>query len=607
MKFVKGVFFYMERLNSSLDDLLRQEMADVERLAEAKGSRLDSLFQIMETHQHEIYSDEEVTLNNVDIDAYNDNVDDVLIDVVMSKDAIEQSYAKGEITMEQCNQLLNVYNKQMNEQRKKLFGFVGYQLKHSTLRKKDMLLLLAYGYNSTKFKIPLSNADVEKVVDQALDKKMLPSFIDDKGEIIPYELANLMLQCYHITSDGNAVYRYKDNHYEIVEDEFYFEIDKYVDNKKFFTKNLRLAVLDHIQNKSRNKVSKDSNYINFKNGLLNMKTRKLEPHTHEAFTLGTYNAEYHPEKADITGTAWERFLLTTVDADVIPLIQEMIGLCLFPLTSKLQRCFILCGEGSNGKSILLKTINEIVPAHLRSSIPMGGYDKRFTNYMIKDKQVNICTDDPTTHLEEIGNFKCVMSGEAINIEGKQRDLEQIEVNLTHISSFNRLPTSSEKTEALLRRLVIIEFKKSFGTIEQVQAGERDCVADVFLEDKIKQELDTIVAWGIEGVYRVLNNFYKLSETESTKRALKSYEQEMDTVAKWISECVVKHAEMKNKDCLKTKTLFTAYKEWCDNEGYTSLQRRSFDSSIKRLLGKYSKPYNNTDVYRVSFKGFNRNN
>lgn len=597
----------MERLNSSLDDLLRQEMADVERLAEAKGSRLDSLFQIMETHQHEIYSDEEVTFNNVDIDAYNDNIDDVLIDVVMSKDAIEQSYAKGEITMEQCNQLLNVYNKQMNEQRKKLFGFVGYQLKHSTLRKKDMLLLLAYGYNSTKFKIPLSNADVEKVVDQALDKKMLPSFVDDKGEIIPYELANLLLQCHHITSDGVRVYKYTDTHYEIVEDEFYFEIDKYIDDKKNFTKNLRLAVMDHIQNKAKNKISKDSNYINFKNGLLNMKTRKLEPHTHEAFTLGTYNAEYHPEKADITGTAWERFLLTTVDADVIPLIQEMIGLCLFPLTRKIQRCFILYGGGANGKSILLNTINEIVPSHLRSSISMEEYDKRFTNYMIKDKLVNICTDDPTTHLEKIGNFKCVMSGEAINIEGKQRDLEQIEVNLTHISSFNRLPTASEKTEALLRRLIIIEFKKSFGTVEQVQAGERDFVADKFLEDKLKQELDVIVAWAIEGVYRVLDSFYALSETESTKMALKSYEQELDTVAKWISECVVKHAEMKNKDCLKTKTLFTAYREWCDNEGYTSLQRRSFDGSIKRLLGKYSKPYNNTDVYRVSFKGFNRNN
>ena len=280
---------------------------------------------------------------------------------------------------------------------------------------------------------------------------------------------------------------------------------------------------------------------------------------------------------------------------------------MFPLTRKIQRCFILYGGGANGKSILLNTINEIVPSHLRSSISIDGYDQKYTNYMIKDKQVNICTDDPTTHLDRIGNFKCIMSGEAINIEGKQRDLEQIEVNLTHISSFNRLPTASEKSEALLRRLIIIEFKKSFGTIEQVQAGERDCVADKFLEDKLKQELDVIVAWAIEGVYRVLDNFYALSETESTKMALKSYEQELDTVAKWISECVVKHAEMKNKECLKAKILFTAYKEWCDSEGYTSLQRRSFDGSIKRLLGKYSKPYNNTDVYRVSFKGFNRNN
>lgn len=598
----------MERLNSSLDDLLRQEMADVERLAEAKGSRLDSLFQIMETHQHEIYSNEEETLTKDDFNSFNEDAEEILIDAVMPKDVIEQSYAKGEITMEQCNRLLNVYNKQMNEQRRKLFGVIGHYItKNPSYRNKDALVLLAHGYNHTKFKVPLTDSDIEKVVAQALDKKMLPSFVDDKGEIIPYELANLMLQCHHITSDGNVVYRYKDNHYEIVEDEFYFEIDKYVDNKKFFTKNLRLAVLDHIQNKARNKVSKDSNYINFKNGLLNMKTRKLEPHTHEAFTLGTYNAEYHPEKADITGTAWERFLLTTVDADVIPLIQEMIGLCLFPLTRKIQRCFILYGGGANGKSILLNTINEIVPSHLRSSISIDGYDQKYTNYMIKDKQVNICTDDPTTHLDRIGNFKCIMSGEAINIEGKQRDLEQIEVNLTHISSFNRLPTASEKSEALLRRLIIIEFKKSFGTIEQVQAGERDCVADKFLEDKLKQELDVIVAWAIEGVYRVLDNFYALSETESTKMALKSYEQELDTVAKWISECVVKHAEMKNKECLKAKILFTAYKEWCDSEGYTSLQRRSFDGSIKRLLGKYSKPYNNTDVYRVSFKGFNRNN
>lgn len=598
----------MERLNSSLDDLLRQEMADVERLAEAKGSRLDSLFQIMETHQHEIYSNEEETLTKDDFNSFNEDAEEILIDAVMPKDVIEQSYAKGEITMEQCNRLLNVYNKQMNEQRRKLFGVIGHYItKNPSYRNKDALVLLAHGYNHTKFKVPLTDSDIEKVVAQALDKKMLPSFVDDKGEIIPYELANLMLQCHHITSDGNVVYRYKDNHYEIVEDEFYFEIDKYVDNKKFFTKNLRLAVLDHIQNKARNKVSKDSNYINFKNGLLNMKTRKLEPHTHEAFTLGTYNAEYHPEKADITGTAWERFLLTTVDADVIPLIQEMIGLCLFPLTRKIQRCFILYGGGANGKSILLNTINEIVPSHLRSSISMGGYDERFTNSMIKDKQVNICTDDPTTHLDRIGNFKCVMSGEPINVERKNQDLEQIEVNLTHISSFNRLPTASEKTEALLRRLIIIEFNKSFGTIEQVQAGERDNVADLYLEEKIKQELDIIVAWAIEGVYRVLDNFYKLSETESTKMALKSYEQELDTVAKWISECVVKHAEMKNKECLKAKILFTAYKEWCDSEGYISLQRRSFDGSIKRLLGKYSKPYNNTDVYRVSFKGFNRNN
>ena len=218
--------------HSNLDDLLRQEIADIEGISNAKSSNLESLFQLMKSSDEVINPNEDDSLT----DDFDNTIDDILIDTVMRKEAIQQAYKEGQINSQQAQKYLQVYEQQMKLQKKKLFGFISYQLKHTTLRKKDMLLMLAHGYNSTKFEIPLSNDEVEKAVNQALEKNMLPSFIDEKGDIIPYELARLLLQCYKITSDGKLVYKYNGTHYEVVEDEFYFEIDKNIENKKTFTK-----------------------------------------------------------------------------------------------------------------------------------------------------------------------------------------------------------------------------------------------------------------------------------------------------------------------------------------------------------------------------------
>ena len=478
---------------------------------------------------------------------------------------------------------------------------------NTQLREFDNLLFMALGINQKLCNPPLEVAEVEGIVRNVIENYTPEPFIGEHGSIIYPLLAEQILKDNHILVDDTQKYIYNGKHYDLVNKNFYNEISSYIEDKSRLTTNTIREVnmnIQHLADHIDEKV--DTRYINFQNGLFNVDTKQLEPHSHNNFSLGMYEANYMDWCSDITGTAWEQYLKVTLGEDMIPTIQELIGLCLFPLTRKTQKCFTLIGEGSNGKSVLLNTILKIIPSHLISDLSMEDYDTRFANASIKGKQVNIQLDDRTVHLDKIGNFKKVMSGEPIFIERKGVDGETITTNVTHISSFNKLPSVNEKSQAFLRRLVIIPFEKSFGTEEEVEAGERDLVADPNLEDKISKELDIIVAWGIEGLYRVIENNYIITEIATMKKAKSDYAEDSDVVQKWINECVVKHSDLPNKDCLKATQLYHAYMDWAKHEGYTELKRRAFDDRIKVLLKKQSHDYRRNIVYKVSFKGFNRN-
>ena len=53
-------------------------------------------------------------------------------------------------------------------------------------------------------------------------------------------------------------------------------------------------------------------------------------------------------------------------------------------------------------------------------------------------------------------------------------------------------------------------------------------------------------------------------------------------------------------------LYRAYCAWCDNESYEPIKRRKFDARISVLLKKNIHEINGTPRFRVSYKGFNRN-
>ncbi|MFQ6077358.1 MAG: bifunctional DNA primase/polymerase, partial [Candidatus Bathyarchaeia archaeon] len=117
-------------------------------------------------------------------------------------------------------------------------------------------------------------------------------------------------------------------------------------------------VIAHIQRMtyaSRDIFNQPLNLIPVKNGVLDILTLELNPHSPETHFLAKVPVEWD---VNATCPAVEKFLLEVLRGEDIPVIKEAIGYTLYR-DYRIQKAFMFLGEGANGKSTLL-----LVIAHL---------------------------------------------------------------------------------------------------------------------------------------------------------------------------------------------------------------------------------------------------
>lgn len=484
---------------------------------------------------------------------------------------------------------------------KSLYKDLCKYIKNPLFREFENLKVIAAGLNSVKCEKSIPETQLNNIVNDIIDKYYLPDYIDAKGKIIPLNLAKEIVEKKKVISDRLNSYIYQDGYYCEV-DSFYRDIVELIEDPSLITPKLVNDTSFHIfQSTNRGSVENDRRYINFKNGLWDIKNKKIISHTNEIITLGQFNGSYDGINKSIEGSRFEQYLNTSIEKDLIPVVQEMIGVCLYPLTDKIHYFYILVGEGRNGKGILMDIILNIVPSNFRSGITMKDYDTRFANASIKGKTLNICTDDKTTRLEGIGNLKSVTAGEGIFVERKGVDGVMIKTNLTHISSFNTLPSMQEKTNALFDRMIVIPFNNTFGDADEVRRGKKDMLKDPNLKrDIIDNELDIIISWAMEGLYRVIENKYRFTKPKMILDKLESYRSEVDSVRDWASKNLRAVRATSNKQYIKASILFQKYREWCIEEGAQEVKKKAFNESMYRMYKNYYKEIQKNNYYSVRF-------
>jgi putative DNA primase/helicase len=286
--------------------------------------------------------------------------------------------------------------------------------------------------------------------------------------------------------------------------------------------------------------------LNVLNGILDLKNGQLHPHTPEYLSPVQIKIKYDPAAKC---PAWEKFLESTFDRDLHPLIWQLIGWLLVPDTSP-QKAVLLVGSGGNGKSVLLDALVAILGRENTSAKTLQQLDEdRFSCADLYGKLANICADIPTTEMKSSSMFKAIVSGDVIDAQHKHKDPFSFEPYARLVFSANAFPRSADATDGFFRRWVVIPFERSFdGTTERRNKLQLN------QELQSPEELSGVLNMAI----RALENFrmFGFHESKKVAEAGMSFRETTDPLAAWFEKRVKKVAESR----INTKTLLYAFND-----------------------------------------------
>ena len=305
--------------------------------------------------------------------------------------------------------------------------------------------------------------------------------------------------------------------------------------------------------------------INVRNGLYNILEDTLTEHTPNYFSTVQLDVAY--DKA-AGCPLFKKFLAESMGGDMeqVGLIQEMLGYFLIPVNSA-QKCFVIVGAASAGKSVLLRVLNDVLLGRRNvSNVSWQALNERFKTAELFGKLANIFADLPTKNIDDNGIFKALVGEDYLTVEKKNKNPFSFQSSARLLFSCNSIPKNyGDRSEGFYRRLVILRFKYT------VPKEKRDPE----LLEKFRMEADGIFLFALEGLRRLMGNCYIFSETQVNADELQQYREESDSVLSFVKDC----CELSAEHSVGSTELFHAYKGYCEECGLRPYAQKNFVQQI----------------------------
>ena len=353
--------------------------------------------------------------------------------------------------------------------------------------------------------------------------------------------------------------------WERVEDRYIKQLVQETVVKDKITSSYVSSILEIIKSmvyRKDHKFDEKQKTINCKNGELLLEDGKwvLHDHCREHYRTSQIPVYYD---ADAQAPRFEKFLDEIFEYDEDKedkklLFAEMLGYCLIPST-EFEKFFILTGPGANGKSRLLRVIEELLGQNNVSSVDPKEFSNRFQVAYLQCKMANIITELSIGHKTSDGQLKAIASGELITAEYKHQPPFQFRPTCKVFCGTNHPPVFKDNSNGLYRRAVIISFNRVFQESEQ----------DKKLDEKLANELPGILNIALRGLKKLLEDGYFI-EPQSCKDAKLALQLRNDHVARFIFENCIKEPGLK----VSISVLHDAYRKWSISQGIISLRNKN---------------------------------
>lgn len=232
--------------------------------------------------------------------------------------------------------------------------------------------------------------------------------------------------------------------------------------------------------------------------------------------------------------------------------------------------FIICiGNGANGKSVVLKLLEDLCGIESVAGVQPSQFANTFQRAHLQNKLVNIVTEIEQGAVIDDAALKGITSGETTTVEHKFGAPFQLTPFATCWFGANHMPHTRDFSDGLFRRAVILKFDAVF----KPEFGN----CDPFLGAKLKAELSGILTMALNAYSAALVNGF--TTPSSSAQAKNEWRLEADQVAQFIDAvCVASRG-----DEVQASVLYGSYKTWADGNGIRrSLSMKSFRERLTRL-------------------------
>lgn len=262
-----------------------------------------------------------------------------------------------------------------------------------------------------------------------------------------------------------------------------------------------------------------------------------------------------------------RFLVLSLpNEDERKLVQEYCGYTLLN-DVRFQVAQVWVGDGCNGKSVLLKIIEQL---HAKVGSIRLDQLSGFGLAPLVDASLIICSEAPKRGIDEQA-FKQIVSGDALSIEYKFKDMFMYSPTAKMLVACNRFPHFSDDSNGVWRRLQIIRWGVNITKSQQIANLDRLI---------IENELKIVVDWCLEGLSRLLQRG-DFNEPASVRQRKETEKINSNNVLAFVDDCGLM-LDSSGANLLK-ENVYEKYAEYCAANGLTACHGAEF---WKRMLQKF---------------------
>jgi P4 family phage/plasmid primase-like protien len=318
-------------------------------------------------------------------------------------------------------------------------------------------------------------------------------------------------------------------------------------------------------------------YINLQNGILNVETGELLPHSKDFGFLYCLPYNYDPKAESPT---WDLMMknLTRSRQHMIDAVEEYLGYIVSGMEYHYNKMLVLAGDGNNGKTTVLNCMQKVVGEKNYASIAVQDFKKTFTPAELFGKLANFSEEASKEAFKESPFIKALTGNSEIQVERKFEHPFKFKNRAKIVLTYNEIPYISDKSEGMARRLLVLPFNVNLNE-------EKDkLIPDIY--KKIENELPGIMNRALAG-YKRLRLQENFTDVPEAREEVRNIFKQSDGVFEMWEDMIEK--TKKADDFITIDEMWNIYTTKVDpREGGGSasrVERRGFGKKIGNYVGR----------------------